>query len=106
MVEESLAPDARVSEVARRHDVHPNLLHLWRRQARRRRSGGWARMAGTRFVPVAIGRGDDAMAVTGADAWGRGLGIEVVLRNGRVLRLPESMAPMRAALLAAALERR
>jgi transposase len=34
MVEESLAPGANVAEVARRHDIHPNLLHLWRRQAR------------------------------------------------------------------------
>jgi transposase len=34
IVEESLAPAASVTEVARRHDVHPNLLHLWRRQAR------------------------------------------------------------------------
>jgi transposase len=34
IVEESLAGDASVAEVARRHDIHPNLLHLWRRQAR------------------------------------------------------------------------
>src|ERR1700761_7384766 len=34
IVEASLAPGASVAEVARRHDVHPNLLHLWRRQAR------------------------------------------------------------------------
>ena len=34
IVEESLAPAARVVEVARRHDIHPNLLTLWRRQAR------------------------------------------------------------------------
>jgi transposase len=34
IVEESLAADASVIEVARRHDLHPNLLHLWRRQAR------------------------------------------------------------------------
>jgi transposase len=34
IVEESLASDASVAEVARRHDIHPNLLHLWRRQAR------------------------------------------------------------------------
>jgi transposase len=37
IVEESLAPEASVVEVARRHDIHPNLLHLWRR--RRARTG-------------------------------------------------------------------
>jgi transposase-like protein len=34
IVEESLAPGASVVEVARRHDVHRNLLTVWRRQAR------------------------------------------------------------------------
>ena len=34
IVEESLAVGASVAEIARRHDVHPNLLHGWRRQAR------------------------------------------------------------------------
>lgn len=34
IVGESLAPEASVVEVARRHDIHPNLLHLWRRRAR------------------------------------------------------------------------
>jgi transposase len=34
IVEESLTADTTVSEVARRHDIHPNLLHLWRRHAR------------------------------------------------------------------------
>jgi|SRR5215469_3180407 len=35
IVEESFTADTTVAEVARRHDIHPNLLHLWRRQARR-----------------------------------------------------------------------
>jgi transposase len=35
LVEETLAPEARVAEIARRYDVHPNLLHTWRRQAER-----------------------------------------------------------------------
>jgi transposase len=34
IVEESLTADTTVAEVARRHDIHPNLLHLWRRQGR------------------------------------------------------------------------
>jgi len=33
LVEETLAPGAKIAEVARRHDVHPHLLHSWRRQA-------------------------------------------------------------------------
>ena len=33
-MEESLAPGASVVEVARRHDVHRNLITVWRRQAR------------------------------------------------------------------------
>jgi len=34
IVEESLAGEASVAEIARRHDIHPNVLHLWRRQVR------------------------------------------------------------------------
>ncbi len=34
IVEESRAPGASVVEVARRHDVHRNLITVWRRQAR------------------------------------------------------------------------
>ena len=34
IVEESLARGASVVEVARRHDVHRNLVTVWRRQAR------------------------------------------------------------------------
>jgi transposase len=103
IVEESLAPEARVAEVARRHDVHPNLLHLWRRQARTEMLSV-AADAGSRFVPVAIPTGNGAAVVT---AGGAGLGpvVEVVLRNGRVLRLPEGVAPARAVALADALER-
>jgi transposase len=35
IVEESLRPGVVVTAVAKRHDVHPNLLHYWRRQAKR-----------------------------------------------------------------------
>ena len=39
-----------VTAVARRHDVHPNLLHHWRRQARRGLEGG----QGSKFLPVVV----------------------------------------------------
>jgi transposase len=51
IVEESLTADTTVAEVARRHDIHPNLLHLWRRQARQGCLGGEAVPA---LVPVEI----------------------------------------------------
>ena len=34
LVEETLAAGANIAAIARRHDLHPNLLHAWRRQAR------------------------------------------------------------------------
>jgi transposase len=100
IVEESLA--SRVTEVARRHDIHANLLHLWRRQARDGLlSVGADKRA--RFVPVAVAAGNEAAALA-AGAGGVGSVIEVVLRNGRVLRLSEGVTPARAVLLADALE--
>jgi transposase len=55
IVEESLTADTTVSEVARRHDIHPNLLHLWRRHAR---SGtvqpSGARAGEVEFASVAV----------------------------------------------------
>lgn len=50
IVAESLRPGAAVTAVARRHDVHPNLLHHWRRQAKRALEGG----QGLKFLPVAV----------------------------------------------------
>src|ERR1700674_582695 len=100
IVTETLAPGARVSEVARRHDVHPNLLHLWRRQAR---AGVLSRSDECRFAPVAIASVDGAV-VPPCGGMAAGSVIEVVLRNGRVLRLPEGVAPARALILADALE--
>ena len=98
IVAESLAPEARVSEVARRHAVHPNQLHAWRRQVRTA-VPAVAPDGRPRFVPVAIAPGHSVAAGAGTEA-----AIEVVLRNGRVLRLPASVAPARAAALADALE--
>ena len=54
IVEETLKPGAVVSEVARRHDLSPQQLFGWRREARRAfgRVGGGAKPAS--FVPVVV----------------------------------------------------
>jgi transposase len=48
VVEESLQPGAVVKAVAHRHDVHPNLLHHWRRQVRQAAAGK------VNFLPVSV----------------------------------------------------
>jgi transposase len=100
IVAESLSAGLSVAEFARRHDVHPNLVHAWRRQAR---LGTLSTVAEDkcRFAPVAIAPGISAEAPARSDAEPV---IEVVLRNGRVLRLPVGIAPARAGALADALE--
>jgi transposase len=99
---ESLETGASAAVVARRHDVHPNLIHAWRRQLRTGELSGGPE-DGAHFVPVAIAPASGAPTVsvrpTGTDVM-----IEVVLRNGRVLRLPEGIVPARAVALADALE--
>ena len=106
IVEESLVAGSRVTEVARRHDLHPNLLHWWRRQARE-----GSLVAGDerpRFVPVAVAAAPASARAAGVRVQGTGVGplIEVVLRNARLLRIPEDIAPARAVALADALEGR
>ncbi len=106
IVEECLAAEAPVVEIARRHDVHPNQLHGWRRQARL----GLLRVVDTpaqecRFVPIAVAPAESKLCEQPKTAVGDAPAtIELVLRNGRVLRLPEGVTPARAAALAEALD--
>jgi transposase len=102
IVEESLAGVASVAGVARQHDVHPNLLHSWRRQAR---TGTLVSVAagGCRFTPVTVAPDGDVIGPTRSGA-AAAPAIEVVLRNGRVLRLPVGVSPALAVALADALE--
>ena len=109
IVEESLGADATVAEIARRHGIHPNQLHTWRGQAARGLltsglGGATAQERMERFVPVAIRTGDSIRNATREDIAGAGPLTEVVLRNGRVLRLADGVPPTRAAVLADALE--
>jgi transposase len=104
IVEESFAPGASVSEVARRHEVHPNQLHGWRKDAR---MGGLSIVASPQgsFAPVEIaGVEQPALPAPAIAPEPAPLVIEVVLRNGRVVRFPERIGARRAARLADALD--
>jgi transposase len=99
IVEESLGSGMSVVEFARQRDLHPNLVHTWRWQARK---GMLSQILNgeARFAPVAVVPAADAMRPIASDA----AVIEVVLRNGRVLRLPEHVTSAHAARLADVLE--
>ena len=60
--------------------------------------------AGGDFAPVVIALGGGVARATRSDAGADGAVIELVLRNGRVLRLPDGVAPVRVAALADVLE--
>jgi transposase len=102
LVADSAASGLSIADFARHHDVHPNLVHAWRRQAKTGELSV-APDGEARFTPVAIAAGGSAAVPTrnGDDC---GWIVEVVLRNGRLLRLSDRMAAVRAALLADALE--
>jgi transposase len=101
VVEESLSSGLSVADFARQRDIHPNLVHSWRRQVK---TGELSEPdGGVRFMPVAVAAQSDASVMPESNA-GAGAMLEVVLRNGRVLRLPDCAVPARVAQIADALE--
>ena len=72
IVEASYGPGAVVADVARRHDVHPNLLDHWRRQAKRARDVG----GGLKLLPVTVAASGNRAPASGS--------IEIELGSVRV----------------------
>ena len=102
---ETAAPGTRVLEVAQRHGISPSLLHRWRREAEGRPARRVVRQASP-FVPLLVDASPEtAPQITADPAESRvGAGIEVVLRNGRVLRIFGTVDAVAVARLATALE--
>jgi len=101
-----------VAEVARRYEVCRSLLYRWRRQMRRGELAALTAAAG--FVPVRLAPEVPAVCQTTGEPppsspalpeGSVGL-VEIVLGNGRVLRVGERIDPAVLARLAAALDRR
>ena len=108
LLTEAAVPGARVLLVAQRRGVSPSLVYRWRRQA----EGRAVRKAPPRppaFVPLLLdgtkpagGSSPPARPPEGGGLEGH---VEVVLRNGRLLRVGAGADAAAVARLAAALER-
>ena len=105
LLAETAEPGTRVLEVAQRHGISPSLLHRWRREAEGRPPRRSTRpLPG--LVPLLVGApaGASSPCTTAAMNGAMGATIEVVLRNGRVLRIGAASDLEMVARLAAALE--
>jgi transposase len=106
---EAAMPGARVLVVAQRYGVSPSLVYRWRREAAGRPVRKFPRR-GSSFVPLLVEGGSLARAPTvssalaGRDRDSDADRVEVLLRNGRVLRIGGTADPESVARLAAALE--
>jgi transposase len=97
LVAESFEPGCSVSEVARRHDISPSLLFLWRRQAEATKNAGSNVRGGPAFVPMVVsGDAPAAPAVTEACV------VEVELGDVRIrIKGPVDRSVLREVFLAA-----
>ena len=110
IVEETLAPGAKVTEVARRNGVAASVVFTWRRQARA------IEQVGMRFAPVQIGAAEaveenskpsfeDDRRIRQVRAARNGL-IEIDLGNRRRIRVDAQVDPEALARVLDVLERR
>jgi transposase len=107
---EAAMPGARVLLVAQRYGISPSLVYRWRREA----AGRPARPRAPSFVPLLVDSGGppnpsalqdpSALQAVAPAQDSRAERIEVVLRNGRLLRVASTADPGVIARLAAALE--
>ena len=98
LVSEILSGQATVAELSRREGICASVLHRWHRRARLE-AGLPVATVPARLLPVRVEAQLPALAPRAAP------GLEVVLCNGRVLRVPPGADPALVAQLAAALER-
>ncbi len=98
LVAEMRSGQVPVSELSRREGICTSVLHRWHRQARIA-AGEPVATAAQRLLPVRM------VLPTPPEAARPASGLEVVLANGRVLRVPAGADPAVVAQMAAALER-
>ena len=88
IIAESLAPGAKISEVARRHGMSIGLLSRWRRKAAAARSAANGHV-GPAFVPVVLSEaGSDARPAGGSAGIEIAVADAVIRLKGGVLSVP------------------
>lgn len=92
-----------VSVISRREGICTSVLHRWHRRARRE-AGLAVATAATRLLPVRVVPPEATRPPAAATSHPVPV-LEVVLGNGRVLRIPPGADPAMVARLAGALER-
>jgi|SRR5579872_2852943 len=109
IVEETLAPGAKVSEVARRHGISASLVFTWRRQSRVNQE---LAPVAPRFAAVQVSEVSSEAANSStsgqarAGSGGRGGLIEISLGGGRRVRVDASVDAAALARVLDVLERR
>ena len=90
IIEETLAPGAVVTEIARRHGIATSLVFTWRRRARL----AAAASAGPRLVPVRVAAAESVQSIEAPAAMAarkrRGL-IEIELGDGKRVSVDENV---------------
>jgi transposase len=90
IIEETLAPGAVVTEIARRHGIATSLVFTWRRRARL----ATVASAGPRLVPVQVATAESVRSIEAPAAMPsrkrRGL-IEIELGDGKRLSVDENV---------------
>lgn len=105
LVEDVSRPGASVAAVADRHGVSRSLLFDWRRQVREGTMPGVARAeAASALVPVRVVPNAPPPRSSIPRPGRSAASIEVVLTNGRILRVAETIRPEVLRHVAAALE--
>ncbi len=107
IIEETLAPGAKVSEVARRHGISASLVFTWRRQSR---ANHVPAAVVPRFAAVRIAEAPTEAAVSTPSepraVGGRSSVIEISLGGGRRVRVDASVDAAALARVLDVLERR
>lgn len=96
ILQEAADPDARIADVARRHDIKPQQIYTWRRKF----ASGQAEPV-VSFLPVALiatGSSDEAERPAPTDKpsakrSARPMRIEIGCKGGRVLKVEANIAP-------------